>query len=196
VSAGSRKIFWGFFGAILAAMIAATATLVAPMLNHSPAPPASAPNIVISNVVSNNNNLGTGAGVSPPVSGSASTTQQPLGEIAAVPYKSPPLPRPAPLPAFGLHVECLSIDPRKDTRGILATVGSRALTEAQSAWTARNVIVSSMVGGGNLGTLSANTPVRVICREESDFALIKQEQDRGYPDGVVEIGALDVRPVQ
>jgi hypothetical protein len=178
-------------------MIAATATLVAPMLNHSPPPPASAPNIVISNVVSNNNNLGTGAGISPSTSGSASTSQQPSGEIAALPFKSsPPLPRPASLPAFGLHVECVSIDPRKDTRGILAMVGSRALTEAQSAWTARSVVVSSMVGGGNLGTLSANTPVRVICREDSDFALIKQEQDRGYPDGVVEIGALDLRPVQ
>ena len=87
---------------------------------------------------------------------------------------------------------CADVAPGKGPRDILSVIGKHALTEGQSAWTARGVIVSSSVGGDNLGTISPNTPVRVICKEDENFALIKQE--RGYPDGVVEIGALEVPP--
>jgi hypothetical protein len=88
-----------------------------------------------------------------------------------------------------LGVACTVIDPDKNTQAILSRLGTRALNEAQSAWTAHAAIVTSEVGGTKLGTISANTPVRIICRENGDFVLIKQE--RGNPDGVVEISALE-----
>ncbi len=93
---------------------------------------------------------------------------------------------------FGFDVRCNDIESSNDVQAILRKFGARALTEAPAARIAstdRPVIVRPTVGGDDhLGALPPNTRVRVICMEDRNFAVVKQEQ--GNRDGVVESQAL------
>jgi hypothetical protein len=94
---------------------------------------------------------------------------------------------------FGFDVPCRDIEPTNNVQTILHRFGEQALSKAPVALIAssdRPVIVRPTVGGDDhLGAISVNTRVRVICMEDSNFAVIKEE--KGGHDGVVEARDLD-----
>lgn len=95
--------------------------------------------------------------------------------------------------SFGFDTPCERISGKSDAYDIIQKYGDQALLTAPVGRILvrdRPVILRQSVGGSDLGSLTANTRVRVICTEkDGKFAVIKQEQ--GSRGGVIETNALE-----
>jgi hypothetical protein len=108
--------------------------------------------------------------------------------------KSEPQPQPLPPgePQFGLQTFCRDLAPTADVQTILDKFRKKAMASAPVALvkpTNKPVTVSASVGGADdAGALPINSRVRVFCKMDTDFVVIREEH--GGHEGIVERSAI------